>query len=71
MINPSAGLTVTDSWMEGGYYPVNGGDQNNAGLDVGTFWRDRFDGAGNDAPDFDVTPPYSDWSDGQQGRQNG
>jgi len=59
MINESVSLTVTDNWMEGGYYPVNGGDSDNAGLDLGTFLRNRFDGARNDAPDFDVSPPFS------------
>jgi len=59
MINRSVSLTVTNSWMEGGYFPVNGGDAKNAGLNLGTFWRNRFFGARADAPKFNKTPPFS------------
>ena len=59
MVNESAGLMITNNWMEGGYYPVNAGDSDNVGLDLGTFWRNRFDGARNEPPNFDVTPPFS------------
>lgn len=59
MINEAVNLTVTDCWMEGGYYPINGGDSDNVGLDLGTYWRNLFDGARNDPPNFDKTPPFS------------
>src|SRR4051812_226721 len=64
MVNGNGENTVTDNWIEGGYYPVNGGDPANSSMNVGTWLRNKFDkmrydnpsllysGAGN----FDKTP---------------
>lgn len=43
MINANLENTVTDNWFDGGFMPVNGGDADNGGENLGTFARNRFD----------------------------
>lgn len=50
MVNSNFKNTVTDNWVEGGYYPVNAGDGANAGGDLGTWLRNQFDRMRTDDP---------------------
>ncbi|MBX7099576.1 MAG: discoidin domain-containing protein [Myxococcaceae bacterium] len=50
MVNANFKNTVTDNWVEGGYYPVNAGDGANAGGDLGTWQRNQFDRMRTDDP---------------------
>ncbi len=43
MVNASGENTITDNWFEGGFMPVNAGDPDNGGMNLGTFVRNRFD----------------------------
>lgn len=67
MVNKNVSNTVTDNWIEGGYYPVNAGDGDNAGRDMGIWQRNRFDRMRYDNPgayygaggSFDKQPRFS------------